>query len=128
MDRIHTILLFRCVCGVWMLASLILTQAYSGTLKAYLTNPGLTAPIGTVDQLLESGLSWEMVLYGEDVETELSESEAPVLKAFWDEKVIVPHESKKDLFHRVSINRTSILFNGANTELTLTIFCGQSLA
>ena len=96
------VFLLRCICGIWMLVSLIITQAYSGSLKAFLTNPGLTVPISTVAELLESGFSWEMVLYGEDVEKELSESEDKALKTFWDDKEVVPHESKTDLFFRVS--------------------------
>ena len=81
---------------------MIITAAYSGTLKAFLMKAELTKPISTVEELVESGLSWEMVLYEEDVETELSLSKDPILKKFWDKKVVVPPEgTTKDLLVRV---------------------------
>ena len=39
-------------------------------------------------QILESGLSWAMVLYGEEEEEMMEKSADPVIRRIWDEKVV----------------------------------------
>ncbi len=84
---------FRVVCGTWMMYALIISTSYSGSLRAFLSNPGMTEPISTIEGVVDSGLQWNMVLYGEDVETFLSLSEDPVLEKFWNGKEVAPHET-----------------------------------
>ncbi len=82
-----------------MFFAFIIVLAYSSTLKAFLTDPDMTEPINTVEELVKSEYTWSMVLYGEDVETELSLSEDPILKRLWDDKEVVPHV--KNQYYRV---------------------------
>ncbi len=76
-----------------MLYALIASASYSSNLRAFLSNPGTTKPIATVEDVVMSGLPWNMVLYGEDVEHYLSLSEDPILARFWDEKEVVEHKT-----------------------------------
>ena len=39
-------------------------------------------------QVLESGLSWAMVLYGEEEEEMMQRSTDPVIRRIWDEKIV----------------------------------------
>ena len=39
-------------------------------------------------QVLESGLSWAMVLYGEEEEEMMQKSADPVIRRIWDEKIV----------------------------------------
>ena len=39
-------------------------------------------------QVLESGLSWAMVLYGEEEEEMMEKSADPVIRRIWDEKIV----------------------------------------
>ena len=44
---------------VWLLATLVLVQAYAGSLTAMLTNPKLKAPIKTLEELVtQNEISW----------------------------------------------------------------------
>ncbi len=76
-----------------MLYAFIASASYSGNLRAFLSNPSTTEPIGTVEDVLASGLPWNMVLYGEEVESHLSLSPDPTLRRFWDEKEVALHET-----------------------------------
>ncbi|XP_040565678.1 uncharacterized protein [Lepeophtheirus salmonis] len=76
----------RCVIAVWLYYSFILLSAYGGELKAFLTNPRYTSPIETVKGVVDSGLPWGMVLYGEDEERIMAETTDPYLKRLWEEK------------------------------------------
>lgn len=82
-----------------MCFSIVVTVSYGGSLKAYLTEPPLTAPLRTLQEVVDSGLSWDFVPYGEEVEHELARSEDPVIRKFWDKKEVVPH--RPDQYERV---------------------------
>lgn len=82
----------RVVVGVWMLYCLLITSAYTGNLKAFLTNPGLTSPIDTLQDVLASGLPWGMVLYGEEEEELMANSPiGSTIRTIWDEKNVMPY-------------------------------------
>lgn len=51
----------RWVVGIWILYCFVIGASYSGSLKAFLTNPGYSSPINTLGDVLESGLPWGMV-------------------------------------------------------------------
>ncbi len=95
----HVIL--RIICGIWMMYAFLATAAYGGNLRGFLTNPPTTEPISTVKDLVTSGLPWNMVLYGENVEHELSISQDPLVKKFWNEKQVVAHQRMP--YERVSV-------------------------
>ena len=77
----------RVIIGVWMLYCLLITSAYTGNLKAFLTNPGLTAPIDTLEDVVASGLPWGMVLYGEEEEELMASSPiGSITRLIWDDK------------------------------------------
>ena len=42
----------------------------------------------TLRQILDSGLSWAMVLYGEEEEEMMQKSTDPVIKQIWEEKIV----------------------------------------
>ena len=42
----------------------------------------------TLKQVLDSGLTWGMVLYGEEEEEMMQKSTDPVIKRIWDEKIV----------------------------------------
>ena len=44
--------------GIWLLSCLLLSAAYAGKLKGFLTNPGLTRKIETLQQVFESELPY----------------------------------------------------------------------
>jgi hypothetical protein len=55
----------RFVIAVWIFYCLVMSSSYAGSLKAYMTTPGSTSPIDSLYEVIESGLPWGMVLYGE---------------------------------------------------------------
>ena len=50
--------------------------------------PSYTSPISTLQQVLDSGLPWGMVLYGEEEEEMMAKSKDPVIKRIWNEKYV----------------------------------------
>ena len=45
----------RLLIGIWIMSCLILSAAYAGNLKGFLTNPGMTDTIDNLKQVIESG-------------------------------------------------------------------------
>lgn len=84
-----------------MLYAFIVTASYGGNLRGFLTNPGTTEPINTVKDMVSSELPWNIVLYGEDVEYDLSVSQDPLVKKLWDKKEVVVHQRMP--YERVSL-------------------------
>merc|ERR1712198_221261 len=81
----------RIVFAVWILYCFIIAASYSGALKAFLTLPVYQPPIDTLKDVLDSGLPWGMVLYGEEEEEMMASSEDAVIRRIWDEKNIKPY-------------------------------------
>jgi hypothetical protein len=54
-----------------------------------MTIPSLSNPINNLREVLESGLPWEMVIYGDEAEVQMAKSENPFVKRMWAEKVEV---------------------------------------
>ncbi len=58
--------------------------------------------IDTLEKVLDSGIPWEIGLYGEDVEVQMARSEHPTMKAIWDGKIPVINEAfafQRVLYH-----------------------------
>ncbi len=83
----------RLVVGVWLLYSFVITASYGGNLSAFLLKPEFSQPINKVEDVVSSGLPWSMVLYGEEIESYLEQSEMPVEQKLWEEgKTVIPYE------------------------------------
>ena len=82
---------FRIVIGVWIIYCLIISSAYSGNLKAFLTTPSFSDPMNSLKDVVESGLPWGMVLYGEDEERLMQQSQDPIIQTIWREKIEEPY-------------------------------------
>ena len=67
--------------------------AYCGNLKAHLTTPSFSKPINSLADVVESGLEWGMVMYGEEEERMMAESTDPVISTIWRDKVEEPYRS-----------------------------------
>ncbi len=79
----------RLFIGVWLWSAFLLTAGYGGNLRAFLMNPPLEDPIDSLQEVADSGLPWEMGIYGEDVEMEMARSEDPLMRTIWEGKVPV---------------------------------------
>lgn len=56
-----------------------------------MTNPLFTQPIETLEELVESGLPWGMVLYGEEEEEMMAESTDPIIQIIWRDKIVTEY-------------------------------------
>ncbi len=83
----------RIICGTWILFSLVSSAAYSGNLRAFLTNPDMTDPIATLEDLFESEYPWTFVMYGETLEHQMERTTDLMLRAFWQGKRIVDYKA-----------------------------------
>ncbi len=76
-----------------MTVAFMVTSAYSGTLRAFLISPVLPNPVDTLEELVESGLSWNMVQYFHPLEEALATSDNPAKRKIWEDKVLVPYDA-----------------------------------
>ena len=85
--------------AIWILYCVIIAASYSGALKAFLTLPVYQAPIDTLEDVLDSGLPWGMVLYGEEEEEMMASSpEGSVIRTIWDDKIVCKYWVSQNLF------------------------------
>ena len=67
---------------------MIISYAYSGNLVSFMTVPKLALPIDKLEEVLDSGLPWEMVVYGVEVEDAMASGAlGPVVKELWEGKI-----------------------------------------
>ena len=85
-----SILLFRLVIGTWMLSCLLISASYAGTLRSHYTNPVFSKPIKTPADIVNSGLSWSMVMIGAEEEQFMQESTDPVIQTIWRNMITDP--------------------------------------
>ncbi len=69
----------------------MVASGYGGNLRAFIMTPASEEPMGSVADLLESGLPWNMVLYGEKAERDMAVSKDPKLKELWLNKEVVEY-------------------------------------
>ena len=74
------------------MGSLTFEYAYGGTLRALFLRPSKEPAIRTYGDVLKSGLPWDMVLYGEELEDALAVTTEPIPRAIWDGKIIEEFE------------------------------------
>ena len=87
----------RWVVGTWIIFCFVMMSAYGGELKAYLTQKSYTSPIATLQDILESGLPWGMIFYGELEQQIMETSSDPTIKAIWDGMTEFPYTPKPPL-------------------------------
>ena len=75
--------------AAWIAFCVIIAASYAGDLVSFLTTPTYSASINSLKKVLESGLPWEMVLYGEEEEAMMARSTDPVIKKIWQDKDVV---------------------------------------
>ena len=91
--------IIKILVGTWYLYSLVATASYAGGIRSFLINPGVTPSLGLLSildltiecidlldklyEVLDSGLPWGLILYGEEEEKLLEASTDPVLSAIW---------------------------------------------
>ena len=67
---------------------MVISYAYSGNLVSFMTVPKLAMPIDKLEEVLDSGLPWEMVVYGVEVEDAMASGTlGPVVKELWEGKI-----------------------------------------
>ena len=67
---------------------MVISYAYSGNLVSFMTVPKLAMPIDKLDEVLDSGLPWEMVVYGVEVEDAMASGALGlVVKELWEGKI-----------------------------------------
>ena len=73
---------------ITLLVFMIISYAYSGNLVSFMTVPKLALPIDKLEEVLDSGLPWEMVVYGVEVEDAMASGAlGPVVKELWEGKI-----------------------------------------
>ena len=78
-----------------------------GNLRAFLITPSFTEPINSLAEVIDSGLEWGLVLYGEEEEIQMAQSTDPVISKIWNDKTVVPLEG-----HATAVsNRENIILN-----------------
>ena len=68
----------------------MISSSYCGNLRAFLITPTLTEPINYLSEVVESGLPWGLILYGEEEERIMAQSKDPVISTIWENKDIEP--------------------------------------
>ncbi len=66
--------------------------SYGGALRATYLRPELSARVRTLRDVLESGLPWKIIVYGDDFELEWERSEDEDVRRFWQEKVPLSYQ------------------------------------
>ena len=87
--------------GVWYLYALVITASYAGEIRSFFINPGLSSPLGSKEsklflriilnrlfsdnlgEVVQSGLDWGLILYGEEEEKVMAASTDPVISKLW---------------------------------------------
>ena len=78
----------RLLIGISLLVFIIMSTAYSGNLVSFMTIPKLTSPIDKLEEILESGLPWEMVVYGVEVEDAMASGALGLVsQQLWEDKI-----------------------------------------
>ncbi len=85
--------------GIWLLSVFVLSAGYGGSLRAFLTTPTYEDPINDLEGVVKSGMPWDLILYGEEVESQLENSQDPIEQVIWKKKRVIEYGS--DSYARV---------------------------
>ena len=90
-----------CIAG-WLLFGVVMATSYGGNLRAHVLRPDLSAPIDSLGKILDSGLPWNMVLYGTALDKVIFArmEDDPVLRRFIGGRMDAEYDSFP--FRRVS--------------------------
>ncbi len=69
----------------WYTFALIITAAYGGNLRAYLLKPDMHPAVETISDVVNSGLPWSMVQWGDTLGVSLSLAQDQDTKTFWED-------------------------------------------
>jgi hypothetical protein len=83
------IFVLRIAIGFWLIVSLVMATAYGGTLFSFLSTKRYSKTIRTYSEVLSSKIPFDMVLYGEELETSLAKTTEPVTAGIWQGKQVV---------------------------------------
>jgi len=70
----------------WLTFAFIITAAYAGNLRAYLMTPDEELPIETMQEIFDSGFTWDMFEFGGITSIVESNPNDEMLQRFWKEK------------------------------------------
>ena len=59
------------------------TSSYAGEIRSFFINPGTTSALDNLGEVVESGLGWGLILYGEEEEKVMAASTDPVMSKVW---------------------------------------------
>ena len=79
----------KCLVGVWYLYALVATSSYAGEIRSFFINPGTTSPLDSLGEVVESGLGWGLILYGEEEEKVMAASTDPVMSKVWGVSIFI---------------------------------------
>ncbi len=78
-----------------------MTASYGSCMRALLLRPILPKSLETVTDVVESGLPWKAVEYGDWGETRIKNSDIDVVQRYWNGRTVVPFQEFP--FDRVGI-------------------------
>ena len=64
--------------------ALVITASYAGEIRSFFINPGTTAPLDNLREVVDSDLDWGLILYGEEEEKVMAASEDPIISNLWE--------------------------------------------
>ena len=70
----------------WLMSAFLLGVSYAGVLRAWLITPEYAKPINTIQDVVDSGLPWKVVLYGTTFERILDQTQVEPYVTFWKNK------------------------------------------
>ena len=89
----------KALIGLWYLYALVTTASYAGEIRSFFINPGMTSSLGStfdmfpcideslsdnLGEVVQSGLGWGLILYGEEEEKVMEASTDPILSKIWE--------------------------------------------
>ena len=78
----------------WWIFSFIATAAYTGNLIAFITSPGLKAPINTPEEIIKSQIPIKQYNYNGATNVAFEASQDPILKKIWKDTIFITNYSK----------------------------------
>nr|XP_040569314.1 glutamate receptor ionotropic, delta-2-like [Lepeophtheirus salmonis] len=88
----HDARALRWAIAVWFIYCFVMSAAYGGELKAYLTTPTFSNPINTLEDVVENDLPWGMILYGELEESIMAQSKDKIVQKIWADKIVLEYQ------------------------------------
>ena len=74
--------------GIWYLYAFVITASYAGEIRSFFINPGTTSPLDNFEQVVNSGLDWGLILYGEEEEKVMEASTDPIMSKIWSVRIL----------------------------------------